>query len=200
MKLKLILFSSVFIAVGCSTTTKFGDRDLPEWVVDESLIKSSPNELTAIGMSDGLNNNLRMNIAQAEADARANLAQKILSNVSRKVDDIISQSVNSSACQLDKNKKESCKSEHYSSFKQQSEIAVRDVKITNTSRRHIATSNNVIYVAIAMNKEVAEKQIQEAFNNLSSNDKKNSSLYQSLTNELKNSDLSNNTLEKKSDL
>ncbi|QED23933.1 LPP20 family lipoprotein [Candidatus Deianiraea vastatrix] len=94
-KLKLILLfalsASIIACSGKGSLDKIGG---PSWIFDPYSVAKDKNEVAAVGISDPTQGGVKLQIAQAEADALGNLASQIKTTVDKIVTDSISKNEN----------------------------------------------------------------------------------------------------------
>lgn len=73
----------VFSLSSCSNKGKLDKIGAPGWVFDPYSVSSGKGEVAAVGISDSSKGGIKMQIEEAQANARAEIANQILSEVSR---------------------------------------------------------------------------------------------------------------------
>ncbi|MEN9781873.1 MAG: hypothetical protein RL208_23 [Pseudomonadota bacterium] len=154
---KLVYFVFLFVVACSSSKGKLDKINGPDWIFDPYAVKTNDKtEVAAVGVSEKTAGGLRMQIAQAEADARVNLANQISSFMARVTRDAMSK--HEAVLKQEDIKKQ---------FIQISEQSVRDVNLAFSNRTHIWQSpdDDTLFVRIAMPRANADKAMDDTWRN-----------------------------------
>ncbi len=118
-------------------------QQLPAWVLDPSI----PGTISAVGIAPSTQGGIKVQIAQAEADARANIASTIEVRVSRVTKDAVEKA------NVDN------KEGFMSSFSQATKEIIKDVPISGAVRKNIYKdpSDGTLYVLMALNQDIVKQ-------------------------------------------
>lgn len=132
-----ILIITILLIASCTKRDKSNFYGNPDWVVDPYVISEGKHEIAAVGIAQK-SSDVSMQIAQAEADARANLASQIKTDISRLTKDAVRSA----------NIKDVTDSERFFSHITQS--IVKDLPLSGSKRTHIWINNETGTMFIRM--------------------------------------------------
>jgi len=121
---------SAFVVISCGkkeiakkeeAKSAFENLNLPSWVLDPRV----EGKVAAVGISPASKGGLKVQIAQAETDARANIAQQISSEISRITKDSLQKA------QVDNNEA------YQAAFSQATKDVVKNIPLTGALRQNI---------------------------------------------------------------
>ena len=150
-KLGIILLASISLLQSCGDskkpqeqsfkdTGKLTQLNLPEWVVDPSI----EGKIAAVGIAPKTVGGIKMQIAQAESDAVANMAAQIQTSVSR----ITKESMRRAGVSTEVKSSEAV--DQY--FAQATKNVVKDVPISGAKRKNIyqSPSDGTLYIQMVI--------------------------------------------------
>jgi hypothetical protein len=150
-KLGIMLLASISLLQSCGDskkpqeqsfkdTGKLTQLNLPEWVVDPSI----EGKIAAVGIAPKTVGGIKMQIAQAESDAVANMAAQIQTSVSR----ITKESMRRAGVSTEVKSSEAV--DQY--FAQATKNVVKDVPISGAKRKNIyqSPSDGTLYIQMVI--------------------------------------------------
>lgn len=150
-KLGIILLASISLLQSCGDskkpqeqsfkdTGKLTQLNLPEWVIDPSI----EGKIAAVGIAPKTVGGIKMQIAQAESDAVANMAAQIQTSVSR----ITKESMRRAGVSTEVKSSEAV--DQY--FAQATKNVVKDVPISGAKRKNIyqSPSDGTLYIQMVI--------------------------------------------------
>lgn len=150
-KISIVLLASISLLQACGTpknvkeksfqdTGKLTQLNLPEWVIDPSI----EGKIAAVGIAPKTAGGIKMQIAQAESDAVANMAAQIQTSVSR----ITKESMRRAGVSTDSKNSEAV--DQY--FAQATKSLVKDVPISGAKRKNIyqSPSDGTLYIQMVV--------------------------------------------------
>jgi len=150
-KLSIMLLASISLLQSCGDskkpqeqsfkdTGKLTQLNLPEWVIDPSI----EGKIAAVGIAPKTVGGIKMQIAQAESDAVANMAAQIQTSVSR----ITKESMRRAGVSTEVKSSEAV--DQY--FAQATKNVVKDVPISGAKRKNIyqSPSDGTLYIQMVI--------------------------------------------------
>ncbi len=150
-KLSIILLASISLLQSCGDAKKTQEQspkdtgrltqlNLPEWVIDPSI----EGKIAAVGIAPKTVGGIKMQIAQAESDAVANMAAQIQTSVSR----ITKESMRRAGVATEVKSSEAV--DQY--FAQATKSVVKDVPISGAKRKNIyqSPSDGTLYIQMVI--------------------------------------------------
>lgn len=135
-----LVFAVTMFVTGCKSSGKLDDIGAPSWVFNPSSLAKSPTEVSAVGIGESSQGGLKVQLAQAEADARGGIANQILSEVARITKDAVRETKVAGADDVEK------------VFSQATQEVVRDLPLSGTARTNIwqDPKTDVLYVRMVL--------------------------------------------------
>jgi hypothetical protein len=150
-KLSIMLLASISLLQSCGETKKTQEQsfkdtgkltqlNLPEWVIDPSI----EGKIASVGIAPKTVGGIKMQIAQAESDAVANMAAQIQTSVSR----ITKESMRRAGVATEVKSSEAV--DQY--FAQATKSVVKDVPISGAKRKNIyqSPSDGTLYIQMVI--------------------------------------------------
>jgi hypothetical protein len=139
-----------------SETGKLSQLNLPEWVIDPSI----EGKLSAVGIAQKTAGGIKMQIAQAESDAIANMAAQIQTSVSR----ITKESMRRAGVATDSKTSEAV--DQY--FAQATKSIVKDVPISGAKRKNIYQSptDGTLYIQMFIDQTAIKEYLVSSSDNI----------------------------------
>ena len=139
-----------------SETGKLSQLNLPEWVIDPSV----EGKLSAVGIAQKTAGGIKMQIAQAESDAIANMAAQIQTSVSR----ITKESMRRAGVATDSKASEAV--DQY--FAQATKSIVKDVPISGAKRKNIYQSptDGTLYIQMFIDQTAIKEYLVSSSDNI----------------------------------
>ena len=154
-----VLVSSCAYKKATSTTAEQPKADLgvfanfPAWVLDPRV----PGKVAAVGISSASKGGIKVQLAQAETDARANIAQQLRTELSRITKDSLRKANvdNTEAFE--------------SAFSQATKEVVKDVPLSGAVRQalFVDPKNGDLYVHVIIDQEIIKKYLEESMDTYS---------------------------------
>jgi hypothetical protein len=164
MKLSYIFLISLAFVFACGKKEQEVPKDigslqnlqLPEWVIDPSV----EGMVAAVGIAPKTVGGVKMQIAQAEADAMANMAAQIQTKVSR----VTKESMRRAGVATGGNEQEAVDSY----FAQATKSIVKDVPISGAKRKNIFQSpiDGSVYIQMVLDQSVVKTYLLETSDTL----------------------------------
>ena len=159
-KLSILLFASISLLQSCGDskkeheksfveTGKLSQLNLPEWVIDPSV----EGKIAAVGIAPKTVGGIKMQIAQAEADAIANMATQIQTSVSR----ITKESMRRAGVSTEEKTSEVV--DQY--FAQATKNIVKNVPISGAKRKNIyqSPSDGALYIQMVIDQGAVKEYL-----------------------------------------
>ena len=163
MKIALLLLSFFVFSCGKSPapqqqTGAIQTLQLPDWVIDPYI----EGTISAVGIAPKTAGGIKMQIAQAEADAKGNMAAQIQTKVSR----VTKESLRRSGVATEAGEKEAVDSY----FAQATKSVVKEVPLIGAKRRNIFQSpvDGTLYVQMYIDQDPVKEYLQESAKNVAS--------------------------------
>jgi hypothetical protein len=140
IKKNISLAFIIVMAISCKNYGKLEEIGAPDWVFNPSSVAKNVNEVSAVGIGEQSKGGLKVQIAQAESDARGNIANQILSEVARISKDAIRKSTVADVEDVEK------------VFSQATQEIVRDLPLSGATKTHMwqDPKTNILYIRMAM--------------------------------------------------
>lgn len=171
MKLLAVIFSFVVLFSCSKDKGSLNNIGGPKWIFDPYSVSKNPNEVAGVGISDPTHGGIKIQIAQAENDAIANMAAQIQTKVDRVTEDALSKNESIVAASADKKSTVESKEDVQKKFSQITKNVVDKLPISGARRTDIWQDPNSGTLYVRMVIEVAK--IEDHF-------KKSVSMYQNL--------------------
>ena len=138
--LLLVFVFTTLIIAGCSSRGKLDEIGAPTWVFDPSSLAKTPDEISAVGIGEATQGGLKVQLAQAEADARGGIANQILSELTRISKDAVRKTKVASSEDVEK------------IFSQATQEVVRDLPLSGAIRTNIwqDPKTDILYVRMIL--------------------------------------------------
>lgn len=168
-KLSIMLLASISLLQSCGEANKTQEQspkdtgrltqlNLPEWVIDPSI----EGKIAAVGIAPKTAGGIKMQIAQAESDAVANMAAQIQTSVSR----ITKESMRRAGVATEVKSSEAV--DQY--FAQATKSVVKDVPISGAKRKNIyqSPSDGTLYIQMVIESSAVKEYLVSMADNLAS--------------------------------
>ena len=136
----LLSIFALTLIFGCKNYGKLEEIGAPNWVFDSVSVAKDSNEVSAVGIGEPSKGGLKIQLAQADADSRANIASQLLSEVSRISKDAMRKTNIANVEDVEK------------IFSQATQEVVRELPLSGTTRTHIwqDPKTDVLYVRMVI--------------------------------------------------
>ena len=168
-KLSIMLLASISLLQSCGEANKTQEQspkdtgrltqlNLPEWVIDPSI----EGKIAAVGIAPKTVGGIKMQIAQAESDAVANMAAQIQTSVSR----ITKESMRRAGVATEVKSSEAV--DQY--FAQATKSVVKDVPISGAKRKNIyqSPSDGTLYIQMVIESSAVKEYLVSMADTLAS--------------------------------
>jgi hypothetical protein len=150
-----LFISGLFLSCCSNSKGKLDAIKGPDWIFDAYSVNTSTDgskEIAAVGIGEKTAAGIKVQIAQAEVDARANIANQINSEIARVTRDFM------------KTKNINTKEEFEKEFIQVTEEIIRDLNLANVVRTHIwqDVKTEAVYVRMATNSKMINELVKNS--------------------------------------
>lgn len=162
MKKRNFYLLAFLLCVSCFGRGKLDKIGAPNWVFDSYSVGDKKIEVAGVGIGEKTAGGLKMQIAQAESDARANIANGIRTEITRVTKDVMEKVENISNTPGTKNpiSKETIEK----NFSQVTEDVVKNLPLTGARRTHIwqDPNNDTLFVRMTVERSVVEEYLKKS--------------------------------------